>query len=209
MANPWLKVSSDDYESHMASPEVGQLQALNQIFKDFLTELKPKSVAILGCCTGNGFEHIDPSITKRVVGIDVNPNFLSIVKERFNSSIPNLELVEFDISNDELEIQPVDLVFGALIFEYVDIEKGMANVRKIMNPRGHFVSCLQMPSESCSAVTPTPYKSLERLSEILNLIEPDVIRKILFRNEFLEIETYEVPLQQGKKFFVAHYQLPE
>lgn len=209
MANPWLKISPDDYENHMASPEVRQLKALNQIFKNFLIDLKPKSVAILGCCTGNGFEHIDSSVTERVVGIDINPNFLSIVKERFSSSIPNLELVEFDISNDELEIQQVDLVFGALIFEYVDIKKGMTNVRKIMKPGGHFAACLQMPSESCSAVTLTQYKSLDNLSEILNLIEPDVFRKILFRFGFREIETYEVPLLQGKKFFVTHYQLPE
>ncbi|MBU2446117.1 MAG: class I SAM-dependent methyltransferase [Bacteroidetes bacterium] len=166
MTNPWLEISPNDYESHMASPEVRQLQALNKIFRNCLTKLKPKSVAILGCCTGNGFEHIDPSITERVVGIDINPKFLSITMDRFSFSIPNLELLEFDISNDELEIQPVDLVFGALIFEYVDIEKGRANIRKILKPGGHFVACLQMPSESCSVVTPTPYKSLEKLTQI-------------------------------------------
>jgi hypothetical protein len=28
---------------------------------------------VLGCATGNGFEHIDPLVTRRVVEIDINP----------------------------------------------------------------------------------------------------------------------------------------
>ena len=60
MTNPWLTIPAEDYEAHMASPEVGQLQVLNQLFKMVLEEHRPESLAVLGCSTGNGFEHIDP-----------------------------------------------------------------------------------------------------------------------------------------------------
>lgn len=33
MKNPWEIVQLDDYENHMALPNVGQLQALSQIMK--------------------------------------------------------------------------------------------------------------------------------------------------------------------------------
>jgi len=73
MTNPWHTIQAEDYEGHMASPDVGQLQVLNKLFKTVLEEQRPVSVAILGCSTGNGFEHIDTAITRRVVGIDINP----------------------------------------------------------------------------------------------------------------------------------------
>ena len=87
MPNPWLTISAEDYEAHMASPEVGQLQVLNQLFKVVLEEHRPESMAVLGCSTGNGFEHIDPSTTRRVVGIDINPSYLAVARKRFLGSL--------------------------------------------------------------------------------------------------------------------------
>ena len=49
MTNPWLTISAEDYEAHMASPEVGQLQLLNQLFKTVLEAHRPSSLAIVGC----------------------------------------------------------------------------------------------------------------------------------------------------------------
>ena len=70
--NPWLDIPPDDYENHMSSPEVQQLQALNTLFKKVLDTVRPSSLAVIGCTTGNGFEHIDTRVTKRIVGIDIN-----------------------------------------------------------------------------------------------------------------------------------------
>jgi hypothetical protein len=71
--NPWLSIPAADYEAHMASPEVGQLQFLNAVFKETLARQRPKSLLVPGCATGNGFEHIDFTVTRRIVAVDINP----------------------------------------------------------------------------------------------------------------------------------------
>lgn len=82
MENPWLDIPLDDYEGHMSSPAVAQLQALNELFAAVLASLRPKSLVVFGCAAGNGFEHIDPCVTERVVGVDINPAYLQALKER-------------------------------------------------------------------------------------------------------------------------------
>jgi len=80
MKNPWLTIPAADYEAHMALPQVAQAQALNALMAAVLTQYAPKSLSVIGCTTGNGFEHIDTTHTRRVVGIDINPDYLAVLK---------------------------------------------------------------------------------------------------------------------------------
>jgi len=48
MANPWLAIPLDDYEGHMRSATVQQLDALAELFGLALRECRPESVAVLG-----------------------------------------------------------------------------------------------------------------------------------------------------------------
>jgi hypothetical protein len=68
MNNPWLDVPLADYEGHMALPGIEQAQLLSGIFADVLAKFSPRSVAVIGCAGGNGFDRISPSIS-RVVGV--------------------------------------------------------------------------------------------------------------------------------------------
>jgi len=77
MRNPWLDIPLADYEDHMALAEVAQAQLLAGFFGEALREYSPQSVAVIGCAGGNGFEKIDPGITKRVAGIDINPDYIA------------------------------------------------------------------------------------------------------------------------------------
>ena len=85
--NPWLAIPWQDYEGHMISPEVGQLQLLSRRFGEALRRYRPASAAILGCATGNGLEHVDPAVTRTVVGLDVNPAHLAVARRRFADAI--------------------------------------------------------------------------------------------------------------------------
>src|SRR5215471_2052668 len=91
VSNPWLTVPLAEYEQHMASPEVGQLRFLSDLFAESLQCFQPQSVAILGIAGGNGLERIDPGVTRRIVGFDVNPDYLDVIRERF-PQLPGLEL---------------------------------------------------------------------------------------------------------------------
>jgi hypothetical protein len=81
--NPWLALPLEDYEGHMSSNAVNQLVPLADLFGEALARLRPRSVAILGVAGGNGLQHVDGTITARVVGIDVNPDYLAATRERF------------------------------------------------------------------------------------------------------------------------------
>jgi len=48
MSNPWLNIPLADYEGHMCSPEVQQLDALSELFGVALGRCLPASVAVLG-----------------------------------------------------------------------------------------------------------------------------------------------------------------
>lgn len=82
--NPWLKIPASDYEGHMEA--VGQRALLGQIFRDVYSLVRPRRLAILGCATGNGFEYVDTAITERIVGVDINPDYIEIARRRFSAS---------------------------------------------------------------------------------------------------------------------------
>jgi hypothetical protein len=71
MANPWLNIPLADYEGHMGSAQVQQLDALSELFAEALERCRPASIAVLGIAGGNGLDRVDSGITKRIVGIDI------------------------------------------------------------------------------------------------------------------------------------------
>ncbi len=206
MNNPWLKIPATDYEAHMALPQVAQAQALNKLMASALAQYAPKSLAVIGCSTGNGFERIDTSHTSRVVGVDINPAYLAILKSRFAHKISLLELIETDITAPDFKIDPVAMVFAGLVFEYVDVVSAMKNIARCLSPGGIFLSVLQLPSPVSAPVTPTRYKSLELLASIMNLVPPFEFTDICADVGLQKIKTDTVPLEKGKAFFVGFYQ---
>jgi hypothetical protein len=75
-SNPWLHIPLEDYERHMSHHLVGQSTLLNVLTKKYLAAIKPEDVIFLGIAGGNGLEHVDNQITQRVVGIDINQDYL-------------------------------------------------------------------------------------------------------------------------------------
>jgi len=201
--NPWLQISAEDYERHMSDEKVGQLQALNQIFKDILNEYSPESLCVLGCTTGNGFEHIKTKTTNSVVGIDINEEYLRILKERFGEVIPEMVLICSDLNDLDLPPNSFDMIHAALLFEYVDVEITLSKISKWLKGNGVLSVVLQLPNDKSSPVSETQYQSLKLLSPILNLVNPDSFRLAAKKSGLKEIKNFEYDLKTGKKFFVG------
>jgi hypothetical protein len=49
MNSPWKKIPLEDYEGHMAMPDVGQAKMLANEFEELLETYAPASAAIVGC----------------------------------------------------------------------------------------------------------------------------------------------------------------
>jgi SAM-dependent methyltransferase len=170
--SPWLDIPLSDYEGHMALPEVGQASLLADVFEAMLREYRPRSVAVLGCAGGNGFERI-PAAIARVVGVDLNPEYVAALRERFQGRIPGLEAIEGDLQSDAVSFAPVDLAFAGLLFEYVDVEPMLRRIRRLLTAGGVLGVVVQLPSGASAPVTPTPFASLRALASSMRLVPPE------------------------------------
>jgi SAM-dependent methyltransferase len=201
-SNPWLSIPAADYEGHMGSPEVAQLQFLSRVFDDMLKERRPKSIAVVGCATGNGFEHINPQHVSRVVGIDIQPDYLRVLSQRHAARLPMLELICGDVLTCRFDPRSFDFVFAGLIFEYVESEALLKRIHSWLAPSGMLGAVLQLPGEK-RAVTETSYASLQRLEPLMKLIDAEDFHTLLQRAGFGVQHSRVEALASGKQFLVG------
>jgi len=207
MNNPWLDVPLADYEGHMALPGIEQAQLLSDIFAGVLAKFSPRSVAVIGCAGGNGFDRIPPAIS-RVVGVDLNPRFVAETEARFRDRIENLELMVGDIQSHEVSFAPVDLIFLGLILEYVNVESVMARMPSMLTARGHIVTVLQLPTVGHQQVSPSPFKSVHSVGEVMHLVPPARLQDSVEAHGYIQLESRNVVSQGGKQFQVQAFGMP-
>jgi hypothetical protein len=207
VGNPWLSIPAADYEGHMAAAEVGQLAPLAETFARIYAPLRPASVALLGCATGNGLEAIDPAVTPRIVGVDVNPEYLAIARRRHARLGPALDLRCADLGACDLGAEAFALVHAALVFEHVDPEALVARIACWLAPGGTCAAVLQLArgDQQPPPVSPTRFASLKALSGAMRLLAPDDLRRLFAAHGLDETRAWEVPLPGGKAFHVGLY----
>lgn len=202
MHSPWLKVPLRDYEGHMTSPEVGQLPVLSELFKCALDFCRPESVAVLGIAGGNGLEQIDPAVTTRIVGVDINEHYLEEVRHRF-ASLAGLELHWRDITERNLGVEPVDLVHAALLFEHAGVSAALENALALVAPGGRLSTVLQLPSAETHGVSPSGYTSMQALAKDFAFVDPVELQDAMRMAGFELVEAEGRQLPAGKAFWLG------
>ena len=92
----------------------------------------------------------------RIVGVDLNPGYLETAAQRY----PSAEFLRWDLNDGAPHITPVDLIFGALVLEYVaDVEALMRGLAVRVNPGGVMVALLLGTRGDAPAVLPSPYRA--------------------------------------------------
>lgn len=203
--NPWLSISAADYEGHMNSEAVGQTLVLNRIFKNVIKDIHSRRLAVLGCSTGNGFEHINTNVTEKVLGIDINQEYLSILRGRFGTKLPMINLVCSDLNAFSCPENSFDLVYAALIFEYVDFKKILPRIYNWLEVKGVLVVVLQLPSLSSTMISETSYSSLKSLKKVMHLVNPEIFNETAENCGLIKIKENEIPLKLGKSVLVSYY----
>jgi hypothetical protein len=171
--NPWLAIPLEEYEGHMAWPSVAQSQYLAGALAFWARGLGARSVAVLGCAGGNGFDRLPRPQVRRVVGVDLNSAYIATARARHQHRFPALELHARDLLDPECTFDPVDLVFAGLLFEYVDVPAALERIRPMLKPGAVLGAILQLPSPIIAEVTPSPFKSMERLGGFMSLVDPE------------------------------------
>lgn len=205
MTNPWLQLPLPEYEAHMALPGVAQAVLLGDVFGELLGIYAPRSVAILGCAGGNGLERISPEVTKRVVGVDINPAYIGACGARFEGHIPALELYVGDLEKDDLACAPVELVYAALIFEYVDVGLALKNIRPMLVAGGTLATVVQLPGLAATMVTPSPFARVQALSRVMRLVSPAALQGFAAREGLEQTGSRLVSSRAGKEFQVQTF----
>ena len=207
MSNPWLSIPLQDYEGHMTLPHVGQAKMIANELEELLRTYAPTSVAIIGCAGGNGFEEASTAGVAHVVGLDINPAYVAEAKVRYAGRIPSLELYCADIEEGTQHVRPVELVYGALVFEYVDVADALRNLRALCLPSGLLAAVLQLPKEGVESVSPSRFVSLKGLGAIMRLVPPDEFGKVAEGLGFERLSEKLITLESGKQFSVQVFKL--
>lgn len=205
--NPWLHVPLDDYEGHMQLASVAQLSALSDLFREALARVQPGSAAVLGIAGGNGLEHIDPAVTTRVVGLDVNPGYLDATRTR-HAGLPGLELHQVDLAAaavDVVGLAPVDLVHAAMVFEHAGLGLCLDNALALCAPGGCLSVVLQLPSASDAAVAPSPFTSMASLKDHFSLVDPQEFATLMAERGLVLTHTSTRALPSGKAFWSGFF----
>ena len=206
MRSPWLDIPLADYEGHMALPAIAQAQMLAEEFSRLLLQLAPRSAAVIGCAGGNGFDRVRVEVTQRLIGIDINPDYVQALADRHAPSIPGLELYVRDIQEPIAGIDPVDLIYAALVLEYVDPAAALRNLKTICRPGGILATVLQLPTEDSPQVSDSPFPSLRNLRPAMHLVAPASLLSGARAAGYLLQSTRNLKLPSAKEFVVHVFQ---
>ena len=196
MDNPWKSISIKDYINHMGHENVYQLQAINTIINNQLN-LAYKNIAILGITDGNGLEHIDASKINKIIGIDINHDYLKVCKSKFNHLNDILYLHCIDMINEKKKaielLSDIDYVIADLIIEHIHLDN-FIDIISGMNSENKIVSCVIQHNTDSSVISQSgsekAFKCLIPLIEEVNesslINQMDLINhKLVYKEEYL------------------------
>ena len=207
MKNPWCAIPLSDYEAHMDLPTVGQAALIADEFARVLDCYEPSSVSVLGCAGGNGLDRVAGTTVRRLVAVDINPDYVATTLTRYRQRVDGLEVIVADVQTDAQVFEPVGLVYAALLFEHVDLPRSLRFVRRHCQPDGIFAALLQLPSADIAEVTPSPYVSLRQLSTSMRLVPAAQFHQQASNAGFVPISSKPIAATGGKSFTLEIFQL--
>ena len=197
---PWGVVAAPDYERHMGPDGVDQLAPLAVLFQEVVLSTQPDRLLVLGCATGNGLEHVDPAVTRRVVGVDVNLQYLGIARQRFFHLGPRLELYCSDAAAFKGMPGSFDLVHAALLFEYLHPEVLVRRVGEWLAEQGTCSVILQLPGGDGP---PPPSRALQVIEKARRLVPPEELTRLFAVYGMGLRRQKEVPLKFERRVWMG------
>ena len=197
MNNPWKDISLSDYENHMAMDSVQQLQAMNQMMKGQLNQYEVQSAMILGVAGGNGLEHVDTEKLNKVYGVDINQEYLTITKKRYENLSDTLDCLCIDLASEAEKLPRADMLIANLLIEYIGYEcfKKVVTVTKPV-----YVSCIIQVNVDDSFVSESPYlHAFDGLVTVHHQMAEQELQNSMNEIDYHLIQVLEHQLPNGKK----------
>ena len=197
MSNPWTDIALSDYENHMSLDSVQQLQTMNSIMRDQFEAYPVDTAMVLGVAGGNGLEHVRRDKYKTVYGVDINSDYLKVVKERYSNLDGVLECLQTDLINEYDKLPDSQLVIANLLVEYIGYE---AFMKAVMRVRPLYISCvIQINTDEAAWVSDSPYlHAFDRLDEVHCQMEEQALTDAMEKTGYRKILVQSNPMPNGK-----------
>jgi SAM-dependent methyltransferase len=204
--NPWLRIPALEYDAHMA--EIGQAAALRSIFQRVYAATTPRRVLILGCTTGKDFALLDPEVTTRALGVDVNAEYIAAARGNLGRLRTTVQLVHGDVLDVDLAFSEYDLIHAALLVEYVDPAVLFHRMGEWLAPGGVCSVVSQDPIEGVSPVSSTAHDALHALAAVMSLVSADQLRSLAHQVGLQRTSLRKAHLPGGKSFSASIFIKP-
>lgn len=199
---PWLAVTAAEYEALMGPEGLDLLEPLSRAFAQVYRRARPARLLVLGCGTGAGLEHVDPEVTGRVVGVDLNLQYLAVARQRHQRLGARLELFCADARTADLPEGGFDLVHAALLAEYVDPEALAAAMARAAAPGGTCAVVQRLPGGE-PAEEAAASESVRALAGATRLVEPADLAAAFARRGLRRAGAWEVAARGGRRLRVS------
>lgn len=186
----------------MALPSIGQSRVIADQLETLVKTFCPHSIGIIGCAGGNGLEHLAGTGLSRIVGVDLNPDYIEQTRRRYEGCISGLELHVADIQTASSLFEPVDLLYVALVLEYVDLDRTLSTLWQHCKNNGVLAVVSQLPHETMTEVSPSPYTTLTRLAPVMHLVSPQELQLRAEHAGFCREHSSTILSPGGKSFSV-------
>ena len=205
MKNLWEEIELSDYENHMKSDSVMQLQALNTMMKRQLNRYPVKTVMVLGVAGGNGLEHIDEQKVQKVYGVDINHKYLAKCAERYKSLNGIFESICMDLTDKNNALPHADMMIADLLIEYIGYPC-FQNV--IMQVKPLYISCIIQIDTNHSFVSDSPWlHAFDKLDKVHHQMHGDELIALMKDMNYGLIDKIEELLPNGKKLAQLDFEL--
>lgn len=201
---PWLAVTAAEYEALMGPEGLDLLEPLSRAFALVYRAARPARLLVLGCGTGAGLEHVDPATTARVVGVDLNLQYLAVARQRHQRLGARLELYCADARAADLDEGGFDLVHAALLAEYVQPEALAAVMVRAAAP-GATCAVVQRLQGGEPAEEASSAESVRALAAATRLVEPAALAALFTRRGLRRAGAWEVAGRGGRRLRVAAF----
>jgi hypothetical protein len=128
-----------------------------------------------------------------------------VVRERYGQRFARFEPYCADLQSEALNFGPVDLVYAALLFEYVDAVSTLRTLKRNCRSGGMLATVLQLSHAEQAAISPSPYSSLSSLASVMRLVASADLRRVAEGVGFVLEESQTLTIPLGKRFVLMRW----
>jgi len=92
--------------------------------------------------------------------------------------------------------------------KYVNVDSVMARMLSMLTARGRIVTVLQLPTVGYQQVSPSTFKSVHPVGEVMHLVPPARLQDSVEAHGYIQLESRNVVSRGGKQFQVQAFGMP-